>query len=296
MLYRGQILRGVEMLNSSKEYLNALRQGHYLLFLEWPRFMVERYTKDSTITYTGDDLVELLIYEWLHFGFEEEDTKRIALIYKVQEIEPTIFSGDLAYSIITISIAMHQCMIFFENNIHPHFISSVKNTKQEILAFIAEHDIESVDFQISLQTQQTKFNQLVELVSEKQIKEVIKKIEPMLSLRQCLGAYQRALEKPSIVDELHSARLALVKRLIKYMQEQTVLTEEVVRALNLYNNKIWELSPSKEEEEYLLAIAPLSLSAKAWRVLADVGGLFFDNLKPKTELANKEDKPQLKIT
>ena len=61
------------MLSSSKEYLQALRDGKYLLFLEWPQFIVGLY-KDSQ--QDADDTINLLAFEWLNNGYCENDAKK----------------------------------------------------------------------------------------------------------------------------------------------------------------------------------------------------------------------------
>ena len=264
------------MLKSSGEYLNALREGNYLLFLEWPRFVVEHYNPTNSFAQNGDELIELLAFEWLCHGYLEGDAKRVALLYKLHEAEPKILPADLDYALVCITITLFQCMIYQNTKVHSKFFGQEKKTKKEIIAVMNAHSIEPAHFETSLKEQQTQFKEWVGLVTDSQLNLLIGHIEAILKLRNSINNYLDELEKISTEPEpLRGSRISVVKRLAQYLQEQTKLTEEVQLEINTYIAKIRELGPSEWEENYIVTITPVSLTRRALQAMAKVGKLLF---------------------
>lgn len=123
------------MLSSSSEYIQALREGNYLRFLEWPQFIVHHY---ATANYTqdADDTLNLLIFEWLNNGFCEDDMKHLVILYAVHDMESRPLRENLSYAVIAISIAAFQCMVYQKNNLQAHYLCKDKMNIKEITTFM----------------------------------------------------------------------------------------------------------------------------------------------------------------
>lgn len=125
------------MLSSSKEYLQALREGKYLLFLDWPQFIAEKY-KEHSDNQDADDTIHLLVFEWLNNGFNETDAKNIALLYAVHDLSVKPIEGVHSYAFTAILIALSQCMVYQSLNIQDEFISLVEMNKKTVNKFTQE--------------------------------------------------------------------------------------------------------------------------------------------------------------
>lgn len=286
------------MLKSSAEYLNALRHGHYLQFLQWPAFVVAKYNQANSSAQNGDDLIELLVFELLNSGYDEQDAKLVAMLYKAHDAEPPLLPADLDYSLVSIAITVFQCMVYQSTNSQAKFLSQQEKSKQEVIDLMRTSDLEPSLFEATLKEQKAEFSKWVDCVTEEQFTQLLKNIEPMLKLRCSIVSYLDDLEQITPVpDDLRTSRISVVKRLAKYVQEETQLTESVRLEVNTYVAKIRELNPQKEEEDYLINIAPLSIVTKALRVMADLGMLLFDSETVPNELKKgaSAEKPSLKI-
>ncbi len=290
------VLRGEDMLASSKEYLQALRTGNYLLFLEWPRFIVHHYQHAGRTASNGDELIDLLVFEWLNNDYSEGDAKLVALLYKLHDIEPKPLSGDLDYSLISISIAVLQCMIFQSTNLQSTILSKEKMTKREVIDFMIKNSIEPPLFERSLSTQQSQFAKWVDLITTSQLDKVLAKIKPIIDLRQSVMTYLNVLEQSTLgKDDLKTTRISVLQRLSLYIHEQTELTERVRQEVDSYTTKMWDLGPHKFEETHLMSITPFPIMKTTWRFVTDLGIGFFRLFEaPTSEPASAEPKANLK--
>ncbi|MGL5743177.1 MAG: hypothetical protein ACRCXC_11915 [Legionella sp.] len=102
-------------LTSSSEYLQALREGKYLLFLEWIDFIAQKY--NCTNYLIADDAENFLIYEWLSSGYKEVDAQNIVTLYAVYDLESKPLRGKLDYALKSIVIALFICMVFQKHHL-----------------------------------------------------------------------------------------------------------------------------------------------------------------------------------
>ncbi|MCL9683266.1 helical bundle domain-containing protein [Legionella maioricensis] len=277
------------MLSSSKEYLQALREGKYLLFLEWPQFIVELY-KDGDHPQDADDTVNLLVFEWLNNGYCEDDAKKIALLYAVSDLPAKPLKNNLSYAITTISIAVFQCMTYQSNNLQDYFLSNEKKSRAQIkklmndpIEFWDESTLVNLDasaFQNLLAKQQLSFFTWVDNMSGKEVDNAWGQIRPLAELRYLAEEYSTQLEISKLADDpLKASRLSVVKRLALYLNGQSELTSSVTAEIELYVNKIREMQPADFEKEYLLTMSPLSFD-KTWRMITSLGLSFFKLMQP----------------
>ena len=267
------------MLSSTKEYLQALRTGKFLLFLEWPRFVAEQYKHDKRADQSADELVDLLIYEWINNDYCEADAKTLALIYKLSDYQPRLLAADLDYALTSILVAMLQCMIYQSAHAHPLLLCTKKMNRKEVSDFMRLRALDSSLIDTLTKFQQQRFANWVESISNNDVARVLLKIKPLLRLRNTVRRYLDILQKTSLeMDELRLTRISVLHCLNDYLLEQGELTAQVQEVTDSYIDKIRDLGPQKFEDEYLGEISlPLAEIVKRYVIAAGVG--FFNLIK-----------------
>lgn len=268
------------MLGSTAEYLRALRSGNYLLFLEWPQFIVQHYQKTNSDLRSGDDLVDLMIFEWLNNDYCQDDAKLIAFLVRFSALISQLLPGELQYALTSISIAVLQCMIIQRLGLAHNIQSREKRNHKEVLALMSANNIATDTQEQALKEQHAQFMQWVAWTPREQVDAVLKKITPLLHFRQILRDYFEVLEHASSdKDELRLTRLSVLHRLHIYLCQQTELNSQARQGIDAYVSKISELAPQKIEEPFLLRLSSTPIVKTSWRVLMDVGFSFFQLLK-----------------
>lgn len=261
------------MLSSSFEYIKALREGKYLLFLEWTDFVTQKYA-----ILDADDTVNSLIFEWLTNGYSEEDAKKLAVLQAVNDMESNPLQGKLDYSFKSIIIALFICMVFQKGDIHVAIPPQKKATRHEITQLIGQGitQLNPFTYKERLEGMQTQFYQWVECVEEKEVSRAFQKINVITKPRYLLENYILHLERIKLTqDELYVTRLSMAKRFLGYLYEQTELTSKVAEEIAVYTNALRELHPGKGEEECLDSILPPSTLENTWRWVTGIGIGFF---------------------
>ena len=273
------------MLTSSYEYLQALREGNYLLFLEWPQFVAEHYS-DSSKLQDADGTLNLLVFEWINNGYCEEDAKKIALLFAVSDLESRPIKGYLSYALTAIGGAVFQCMLYCNNNLHTQFVTKEKMGQQKINHLMngPVNGANQVDLEILLNEQQTIFFAWIEGANSVEVHKAFLKISPIADLRYLIEEYIIDLEASQIPgDELKSTRLSVVKRLALYLNEKTELTLEVKEEIASYVRKIRELKSAPFENKYLINLSMPSLEDNikdnTWEIITTIGLGFFNLLQ-----------------
>ncbi|HIC7357767.1 TPA: Lpg0393 family guanine-nucleotide exchange effector [Legionella pneumophila] len=276
------------MLSSTKEYLQALRDGKYLLFLQWPRFIAEYYGKNDK-NQEADEMVNLIIFEWLNNGFCEEDIKKFAILYAVHEMESRPLREGLSYALTTISIALFPCMVYSTNNLQKHYISSKKISGKEVIQLMAMNNayLEKRQFVELLGQEQDKFFTWVKEADSSAVYKAFDQIYSVTYLKYLIEDYLSILESARLPnDQLKSSRISLIIRLAKYLNEQTELTQDVLDEIAVYVKKLWEMQPAEFEEEFLKKISPLPFIDNTVRILTGLGARFFSILQPPSPPLN----------
>lgn len=273
------------MLASSQEYLQALRNENYLLFLEWPQFIASHYAMDKVLQ-DADTTVNLLVFEWLNHGFCRDDVKLFAIIFAVNDIKCRPLRGNLAYSMIALSIALFQCMVYQNHQIASHYLSKKKLTRLEIEQLMKDnsHYLTKALNEEYLRLEQAQFLKWTQESSLEQINKAFIQINNVTQLRYLVDEYLVKVESnPDEKDVFQSIRLSVIKRLASYLNEQMQLSDEVREELLLYVSKLRELNPKSYEEEYLRNLSPVIL--EPWKLITDIGLKFFKILQPSSEEA-----------
>ncbi len=285
------------MLSSSKEYLQALREGKYLLFLEWPQFIASYYSKDNS-SQDADDTVNLLVFEWLNNGFCEADAKQIALLCAVSDLPTKPIRNIMNYALTAISIAVFQCMLYQNNKLQDKFLCQEKKNMQYVIALVNSvmSEIEKSTFEEMLIKQQIVFYKWIDAISSKDAEEAACQISPIAELRYIAEEYSDQLEAyKEDKDSLKSSRLSVVKRLVRHLNEQTEMTVEFKSELNTYITKIKEMQPVDFEKHYLSSLSAPSLLENTWEMITSVGMRFFKLLQPIENLSVAVEQEDIKI-
>ncbi|KTD75505.1 helical bundle domain-containing protein [Legionella waltersii] len=288
------------MLNSSKEYLQALRDGKFVLFLQWPKFVIQKYYKDKRDTdpyADADDTLSLLIYEWLNNGFCMDDVKQFAILYAVYELESTPIAGNLLYSLASVYGALTPCMVYSSQNLQKEYLrSEVLNASQ--ISTLMKKNLSLMDndaYQKFSAEEVEKFRKLTEEVKASDLKKAHLEISAIARVRSVIDRYLTALQSSSdSLDKLKSTRYSLVVRLAIYFQEQTEITSEVTAQIEEYVKQIRLSQPSDDEEQFLEQLAPLSFTESAARFFTLFSINFFKLVKPQLlsiDASTDKDKP-----
>ncbi|WP_131795248.1 helical bundle domain-containing protein [Fluoribacter gormanii] len=262
------------MLSSSSQYIKALREGKYLLFLEWTDFITQKYK-----LLDADDTVNFLIFEWLNNGYSEEDALKLAVLQAVYDLESKPLQGKLDYSLKSITIALFICMVFQKLEGDVTELSNQDTARDAVHQFIEKNlvKLNPFTYQERLEGMQTRFYQWVEDIDKKELTDAFQKIHAITQPRYLLEDYILHLERIKIKDdELYATRLSLAKRFLGYLYEQTELTSQVAEVIATYVNSLRELHPGKGEIEQLDKISPPSTLEHTWRKVTTIGISFFN--------------------
>lgn len=274
------------MLSSSEEYLIALRSGKYLLFLQWPQFIKHHYFNDQE-NLDADELLTFLVFDWLNNGFCEDDAKALALLNAVYDIESKPIRGTLEYSLMQISAAALNCMVYQQLKLQELFITKEVMTTATIARFMSEHmnAIKKTDLNEQFPVSQQQFTDWSKKFEENTVMAAFSVINPITELRHLLQDYKDFLKvtrTPS--DPFSLTRSGIVNILAVYLGEQTELTPEVTNTIVTHVNSIREKKPSTKEEEYFLSrLAPISLVNNTWKYVTSLGMSFFGVLQKSND-------------
>lgn len=270
------------MLSSSHEYLQALREGKYLRFLEWLQFVSEHYgigegSQDSDMT------IDLLTFEWLKNGFCEEDVKKIAILYAAQYMESEPIRGKLSYALISISNAAFNCMVYQNNKLQEQCLKKGTLNRAEVyqLMGLLSVSLGKTQFIEHLKNEQSKFLTQIKTVDKGLVTKACEQINAITQLRYLIEDYHSSLEAIMLPDdELKGTRVSVIIRLSKYLNEQMELTTPVTDEITIYVKKLRELKPAAFEEQYLNDLSPLSFVDNSWKFVTSLSVTLFRFIQP----------------
>lgn len=265
------------MFSSSFEYLQALRDGDYLYFLEWPAFIAHKYGAED---FGADALMDCLIFEWLDVGCTEEDIENITLLYAVYEREYSpLEAGKYAYPLMTLMTALFSCMSYHLRGLHENPPHAAMNVKQ-VMALMEEKaaTMEKGFLNQSNAQMRTNLMKKTPLLDHVLIDTLEKKIlaitHPLSNLEKYIQALNLVQNQGS-GNNLLDARLALAQRLYSYLRIQGELTDEISQELHVFINAIRGKQPDVWEEEYLQMISPPTLIERTVSIFTSLAPRFF---------------------
>lgn len=279
------------MLVSSAEYLQALRKGDYLRFLEWPDFVVAHYKKGNAVL-GGDELADLLVFEWLNNNYCAEDAKQFALLYAASEDEAEPLRGKLSCALTTLFSVCIACMAYEDSHATAHFLSKEARDLAQISRMMRNNGgLTNEQFTKHSAASQEIFMSWVAQLDKNKVSIVAAEISEVTRLRYLIDDYRlELLTLVSSNDQLKSSRSSVAANFSDYMSEQMKMTPEVNEGVAGYVTKLWELAPSTKEQDLLKKMAETTIWDKACRYLATFSSLFstLELLPPSHETKAKQ--------
>jgi hypothetical protein len=280
------------MLSSSSEYLMALRERDFLLFLEWPNFVAKKYGKPDT-PLSGDALMDCLIFEWLSYGFRDEDIEHMGILYAISELTTLLHSGILMYQLLTTTSALFSCIVFHTLNLDDSNFPVGMN-EREIFKFMDEKTrmggVSSTLFSESISLARHDFLKRTALINESQVLISCKKMYDINFVLHEVHEYKDKLYREEDKEKGNSlcyTRLGVVEALLSYLKEQTELGDKALSEINNYVTLLRKAQPKKWEEKYLDKIAPPSLLMQVSKTLLTYCAFFFSKIIPASLGDNK---------
>lgn len=277
------------------EYLSALRQGKYLLFLQWPDSIAESGKNDKAIAYAADDLRQLLAFKWLQHGFELDDAEGVVLLYALLLRENSI-RGHLAYAITTMVQVVTQCMAY--RHFRLDVVSNQDLSHSEILQYMQEKEraVGVAEFVKVLISAEEQLGIKSQSVDKKQLDEANAKIRLITDICYELDDYlvgeahnpirvgeAHTPTQEAETDQLKTSRLNVLKRFLSYMNQQTELSKAVVEEMAQYIHTIKQMKPTQREQELLKKIMTPSVLENTLGTIVGYGVTFFKALSGSEE-------------
>lgn len=248
------------MLSSSQEYLQALREGNYLRFLEWPQFIAHHYAMKNK-DLDADTISNLLIFDWLNNGFGESDVRHVVILIALQQSELRPFRGSLDYNLACIAGVAQQCLVYHNNKLAVHARSDILLNLVQINRLMAEQSefCDPETFHDYLFIEMNRFDEWVNEISVDLAMAVYQQISPALKPRDIVDEYldyigderKRRIGEHSHDDPLMDTRIIVINRLKLFINEQNEITVEVGQEINAYIKKIRLMQPAAFEEDFL---------------------------------------------
>lgn len=273
------------MLSSSSEYLMALRERDFLLFLEWPNFVAHKYGRPDA-PLSGDGLMDCLVFEWLSYGFRDEDIEHMAILYAISELTTLLHSGVLMFQLMTTATALFSCMAFHTLNLDGTNFPIGLN-EREINKFMDEKtrigDRGPELFNESTSLVRHDFLKRTSLINESEVLISCKKIYDINFVLHAVSEYKDKLYCEEDKDKgngLCYTRLGVVEAFLSYLKGQTELGDKALSEINNYVTLLRKAQPKKWEEKYLDKIAPPTFLMQVSKTFFTYCAFFFTKIIP----------------
>ncbi|MDI9818758.1 MULTISPECIES: helical bundle domain-containing protein [unclassified Legionella] len=239
---------------STKEYLDALRQGDYLQVLDWLEFIVNHYSVSEG---DADSILQLAIFELIHHDFGPGDFHHIKILYALLEEQEPPFVERVAYNATVLCNAAMQYMVYDKHDLLAFYRSSRQMEFSEIREWM-QRDNQLLDMNQNSEELMKQYDCLSQSVSvvQKEAREVRDKIVYILNCRQLLQSYLEKLEIAKGEEKLAAIRYGLINSLHSFFMEKTVTTAEVMETAAEFISTLKEMDPFPWEKDYLDKLFP----------------------------------------
>lgn len=276
------------MLLSSIEYIQALRKGDYLRFLEWPQFLAKHYEEDGEAI-DADSTLDFIIFEWVGIGITEEDTQHMAILSAVYELNSDIILPELRYSYTSLYIALIHCLALQKKALQYKYLSDIKLTRKEVVELMKNNAALSdpLDFAEAVSSELLILTQKIAALDKSVVAKAMKSIQSITFFRQLIDDYLMDMEHTeNSKDELRQTRISLLESLKLVLKEETKLNEKVKKNIKEYVKKLWECQPEDFEKSYLERLCPPTFLDKIY----DFGISFFSSINQEPQGSLSESK------
>ncbi|MFJ1268899.1 helical bundle domain-containing protein [Legionella lytica] len=282
------------MLSSSSEYLMALRERDFFLFLEWPNFVAKKYGRPDA-PLGGDALMDCLVFEWLSYGFRDEDIEHMAILYAISELTALLHSGVLMFQLMTTTNALFSCVAFHKLNLEDTNFP-VGINEREIYKFMDEKTRSwggSPElFNESTNLVRNDFLKRTSFINESQLLISCKKIYDINFVLHAVREYKDKLyceEDKEKGSSLCYTRLGIAEAFVSYLKGQTAMGDKALSEINNYVALLRKAQPKKWEEKYLDIIAPPTFLMQVSKTFFTYCAFFFTKIIPGTSVENKAE-------
>jgi len=277
------------MLKSHAQYVEALRQGNYLRFLEWPRFIAGacRSNKDNL---DADAILNTVIFEWLRNGFCQKDWEKFAILSALVERESTILQGNLNYAFISITGALYQCMFFHSNRTHESICAKETINIEEIHLLLKENheSYTNTEFESALKIQTDLYADCVRKIPVEELEKLFTQIIQMIKKRYEANEYLSCIEEVITrqkstptngeavpADPLQDTRFIIVNKLVVYLNGEMEFNEGVQGEIKIYVGRLRGMQPAPYEQEFINRLVAPTLVEKTIGAVKAAGSSFF---------------------
>ncbi len=258
----------------SDVYIQALRQGDYLRFLQWAPVLIENYDATSI---AAEHLISIATYKWLQAGFTEEDIEHMAIVQAIMNDEHCPVAGYLAYTATFLIAASLQNMVYQANDISDFYLSDSVLGRDEIIRFMErDNGILTAQENSEQLSQQAKVLSCKADAYQKEIKTALYHLECLQKPKHVINAYIEALDVrlKKAPDKMMSMRAGVAKALQKQIAEAQ--DSETINALiPAYLEKLKALGMPLDEMESFNQIVPVPLSERFLLWSRDAADTFF---------------------
>ncbi|MDP3267479.1 MAG: helical bundle domain-containing protein [Legionella sp.] len=277
------------MLTSTIEYLQALRSGDYLRFLEWPSFIAHHY-KNEDYVLNVDEITDLLVFEWINKGFETVDMNHLTLLETVYNLDSKPIRGKLDSAFSSIMMAAYRIMIYQNHNLIDCYYSPPHiHTAAEVIRFMVSNEKRSshLNFTEEWNALNKKISSLQSELNLAEIEKAKNKIVAIAEFRYEIEDYLLALEgAKGLNDKLLISRMGVISNLAVKLSMETEITDEVKIALDTAVESVCKMQPASFEKRFLKFLSPTAYTeavANVWTFSAQIGMTFFNYLQFNTQ-------------
>ena len=276
------------MLTSTVEYLQALRSGDYLRFLEWPSFIAHHY-KNEDYVLNVDEITDLLVFEWINKGFETVDINHLTLLETVYNLDSKPIRGKLDSAFSSIMMAAYRIMIYQNHNLVDYYYSPHISTAAEVIRFMVSNEKRSshLNFTEEWNALNKKINTVQSELNFAEIEKARNKIVAIAEIRYEIEDYLLALEgAKGLNDKLLISRMGVISNLGLKLSMETEFTDEVKMAIDSAVESVCKMQPAPFEKKFLQFLSPTAYTeavANLWTFSAQIGITFFNYLQFNTQ-------------
>lgn len=254
------------MLASTAEYMNALEKKDFLLFLNWPFYVQNKY-QQPTKSLNTDELVEYLIFEWLEYGNPILNDSQLKMIYALSESSVNPFSlGRLQFSMIIILNAFFTAQVLYlewQKLKMDNIDSNLTNGNLENLQLLYGR----VSLDKNINKIRTLFLENKFIFDQAEMTFHANKISKIVDIAILVEQYITLLSvtKDQDIENSHAQiRLVLAQRLMSYLLEQAELNFFIQEQIFKFIYEIKRYQPSIKELTLLNQILPPTFAEKTW--------------------------------
>lgn len=268
-------------LPSASTYIQALREEHFLEFLQWGPALAKSNPK-----IIAEDLINMVSYSWMLSGFKEEDFQKMVLIEGVMNHKDCPVRGLLAYTATFLINAALQCKIYLDNEVHLKALENIGPDGIDVIAYMNQvNDKTEFNFTDELTRQRDEMNTLLgQKLQSKKVVKIIDELSKLLTPQNLISVYVDRLEATlhTNPDINMAIRLGVSQAFKEDLAKASDNPDLIAKFVNLHSETLRGLGMQSWELEYIEGISPAPLGQRVWSKFRGLAHPFFQALPGKT--------------